>query len=280
MVGRSYVNAVNPMEVSLAIEQLLIAPEGTAWTIARVDPDAPPSGFKNLGAVVEDTPTIEVTREQFELETGIPKILQFSVTNRMTGTFNATLYSNSWRKLQFALGNYTAVSSHTVVTSISSVSNQNVITLTTTSASLTVGRQIVIASNTVALGFDAVDGIETQIASKHSDGLTYFLSPTPIRTPTDGQYVGYYAYVQQAVGTARNTYYHLLGVCDFVDGSQIVHQMVRVKPAGTWSENISPDNVAQIPLSFQAFGFSDAAIPGATGTELIVARRIYFPRLS
>lgn len=276
MVGTTFTNNINEMEVSLAIEQLLIAPEGTAWTAGRVDPDAPPTGFVNLGCVVEDTPSLTISREKFELDTGIPRIRQYEVVTGMNGVFACQLHSDSWRKLQWALGNYTAVCSPTQTVSISSVTNRNVITLSTTSGSLPVGRQIIIAAS-AALA-EHTEAIETQIASKHSNGLDLFLQPTPIRTPTAGHYVYYYNIASQAFGTSKNSRYALLGVADLLDGSQIIHEFRKVSPAGEIQIQITPEQNVRIPLSFNAFGFSvtDARFGGIA--ELVVALNHYIPK--
>ena len=284
MVGKTFANDINEMEVSLAIEQLLIGPDGASWTEARIDPASPPSNFVNLGAVVEDTASLTVTRDKFQLDTGIPRVRQFEVVTGLEGTLAISLHSDSWRKLQFALGNYTAISSHTVVVSISSVSDRNTITIATTSASLNVGRQIVISTTTPGgsflSGFDGVNAIETQIASITTDGLTLYLLPTPVRTPTAQSWVGYYGFVAQAIGTAQNSKYKLLGCADLLDGSQVVHVMHRVAPAGEWNEAITPDANIRIPLTFNAYGVKvNKAIYGGVD-QLIIAERIYFPRLS
>lgn len=280
MAGKTYANQINPMEVNLAIEQLLIAPEGTAWTIGRVDPASPPTGFVNLGAVVEDTPQLSISREKFELDTGIPRVRQFEVTTGMNGSFSCQLHSYSWRKLQYALGNYSAVSSATAVTSIASVTNRNVVTLTTTSTSINVGRQIVFAAPGNQDSADETKAIETQIASIHSDGLTLFLQPTPATTPTTAMNLYYYDVVSQAVGTSKNTYYALLGVADLLDGSQIVHEFRKAAPAAEIQLAITPEQNVRIPLTFNALGYSKTAAIYGGSAELIVMESHYFPRLS
>lgn len=264
------------MEVSLAIEQLLIAPEGTAWTPARVDNDSPPTGFVNLGCVVEDTPSLVISREKFELDTGIPRIRQYEVVTGMNGTFNLTLHSDSWRKLQWALGNYSAVASPTQTVSISSVTNRNTISLATTSGSLPVGRQIIIASS-AALA-ERTDAIETQIASVAANALDLYLTPTPIRTPTAGMYVYYYNIVSQAFGTSKNSRYALLGVADLLDGSQIIHEFRKVSPAGELNIQITPEQNVRVPMSFNAFGFAVTDARFGNISELVVALNHYIPR--
>jgi len=272
LVGATFSNQIVPAEVSLAIEQVLIAPEGTSWTIGRIDPAAPPAGFINLGAVVEDSPSLTITREKYELDTGIPKIRQFEVVTGMNGSLAIELHSYSWRKLQYALGNFTAVSSATAVTSIASVTNRSVITLTTTTGSLPVGRKIVLAAPGNQDSAQETLAIECKIASIHSDGLTYFLSdPSPAHTPTTAMNAYFYNVVSQAVGTAKNTYYTLLGVADLLNGDQIIHQFHKAAPAGELNLAITPEQNVRIPITFNALGVSvTKAIYGGTA-QLVVA---------
>jgi len=120
-MGKTYANKISEVEVSLAIEQFLIADHTQAWAPARIDVDSPPAGFHSLGAVVEDSPKMVYKREKFSLETGIPMVTQFQTTMKMEGSLEATLHSNSWRKIQYALGNYSAISSATVVSTVTSI---------------------------------------------------------------------------------------------------------------------------------------------------------------
>ena len=275
---KSFVNEINEMEVSLAIERFIIAEFPNAWTPARIDLDNLPSGFVDLGAVVEDTPSFSVSRTKFELDAGLPAVRQFEAVTALEGTLEFTLHSYSWRKVQYAFGNVTAVSSTTDVTTIASVTDRNTITFanTTSVESLaTIGLQFAIAG--AIADFDKADAVETRVASITSDGLTYYLVPTPIDTPTAGDFVGYYDFQQSFVGTTKIRQHVLLGVADFINGTQVVHQFFKATPGDEFTEEIQPGENARIPLSFNALGVSSAEVPGCTGDQLVVARRLYFP---
>lgn len=107
MSGRSYTNQINTAEVDVSIERLLIAPFGTVWNPSRVDISSPPSGFYDLGAVVEDSPTFKGTRKMFELMTGIPEVLQYQFVQSLSGEFDISLHSNNWSKFSYMVANYT-----------------------------------------------------------------------------------------------------------------------------------------------------------------------------
>ena len=279
-MARTYNNLINEDEVSLGIQRLLVAEFGATYdpfTQGRVDPANPPTGFMDLGAVVEDSPTLTISRTKFNLAAGVPAVRQFSAVIGMEGTFEVSLHSKSWRKAQFAFGNISAVSSTTILSTIASVTAQNIITFanTTDVASLYVGRSVVIAPT--ASQVDDADTPETRIQSITSDGLTFYLAPTPLTTIAVNHVVGYYDLVQQFLGTRCQRQHALLGVTDFIDGSQVVWQMFKAEPGEEFSENINPTENTRIPLSFDLLGVSVTGIPGHTAAELCVARRVYFP---
>lgn len=103
-MGKSYDNTIVEEEVSLAIEGLLLAPEDTAWTPAKIDIGSPPTGFVNLGAVVEDSPTITVTKEKYQLILGLPKALQFEAIIGVAGEASWQVYAKSNDIARRALG--------------------------------------------------------------------------------------------------------------------------------------------------------------------------------
>lgn len=277
--GKTFENLINEVEVSLGITRLLVAPDGTSWepTSGRIDLDAVPAGFEDLGAVVQDSPTLSVTREKFQLNLGIPAVLQKEFVVGLEGTFEISLHTNNWRKAQFAFGNVTPVSSTTELSTIASVTAPNIITFanTTDVESLTLGRQFTIAPT--ASEFDKADVTETRVASITSDGLTFFLRPTPARTPAANDVVGIYDFVQQFIGTACIRQHVLLGVTDFIDSSQVIHHFFKVTPGDEFTEEIRPTENERFPLAFNAFGVSRSDIPGLTSSQLVIARRVHFP---
>lgn len=280
MAGETYNNEINEVEVSLAIQRLLVADFGTTWTPARIDMTSLPTGFVDLGAVVEDSPSFAVTKNKFQLQAGLPQVLQYEAVIGLEGSFEIALHSNHWRKVQFAFGNVSAISSTTLTGSISSITNRNVVTFaaTTDLESVPVGRQIVLAA--VEANFDKADTVETRVASIHSDGLTVFLQPTPLHTPAVNDVAGIYDYVESFVGTRLLRNHSLLAVADFIDGSQVVHEFFKVSPGDAFTETINPSENERIGLSFNAFGVSRSDVPGVSTAELVIARRIYFPTLS
>lgn len=109
MAGKTYNNIITESEVSLGITGLLVAPKSTVWTIARVDISSPPSAsWYNVGAVVDDTPTLTLQREKFELVTGIPRVVQYQQVMALRGSYRVMLHSKDWTKMVYALGNTAA----------------------------------------------------------------------------------------------------------------------------------------------------------------------------
>lgn len=282
MVNRSYLNTINPTEVSIAIEHLIIAPYLTAWTPQRIDlgnlaGTAP--GFADLGAVVEDSTSLKAVRSKFQLETGIPQVLQFESVMKMTGELTAHLHSNSWRKIQYALGNYTAVSSATAVTTTKVQNLMGDVTITLASsggnvASICVGGQYTLSGS---LGnADAADAFEfrvTAITSNTSLAVLSLSAGVP-NSLAIGATISQYSYVQQPIGGRTILYYYILGLADFIDGSQVVHECLKCSSNDDFTETIHPNMNERIPLGFKLLG-----IPAVIGgcADLIVANRYYFP---
>lgn len=281
-MSKTFNNEINPVEVSLGIQRLLIAEFPQDYnpdTQGRIDLTNLPAGFVDLGAVVEDTPSFQVTRSKFSLAAGLPAVTQFQAVVGMEGTFEVSLHSLSWRKVQYAMGNVSAISSTTELSTIASVTDRNTITFanTTDIESLTVGRQFVIAPT--AAEFDKADATETRVASITADGLTMFLLPTPIHTPTANDVVGIYDVACLYVGTTKIREHVILGVTDFLDGSQVVHQFFKMTPGEEFTEEIRPSENARVPLTFDAFGVVRNDIPGVSSSQLVLARRCYFPAI-
>jgi hypothetical protein len=280
MGRRAYANIVNPVEVSIGIQRLLIGDFPQTWTPARIDLDAPPSGFYDLGAVVEDTPSMKVSREKYQLETGVPMVLQFEATQKVSGTFECQLHSNSWRKLQYGLGNYTAAASYTELGSVTSVTAANAYTFTGTAiaSGVAVGQTMVFASASNRL--DNPDAFETRVTSiALATNATFYLDPAPTAATSigTGWKMAYYDYVKQVYGSSRNKYYSLLGVADFIDGTQIVHYVKKASPAAEMVEEIRPQENQRIPLSFNFLG-QETTINSII--ELVVGERYFFPKNS
>lgn len=269
---RGHANSVNEIEVSLAIERLLIANFPTSWTPAKIDFAALPSGYYDMGSVVEDTPVVTGARKSFELHTGLPKTLQFISPNEIDGMFKASLHSNSWRKIQFAFGNYTWTASAAAVGTISSVhaSGLTFVLATTPTTPLAVGQQIILSS----LSFDDPDALEVRIGSINTGNLIYTVSTQPIKAITAGLTVGVFNRVSMYFGSSQVKYYSLLGVAEFVDGSQVVHELQKVRPDDNYEEMYRPTENGKVPLSFKALSFI-STINGCP--QSVIFGRHFFP---
>lgn len=105
-MAKSYDNEIVEAEVSLAIERLLVAPHTYEWdpTGGQIDIGTPPSGFIDLGAVVEDSPTLTVTREKYQLELGLPRALQYEAVITLSGEMSCRIWGKSNDIVRRALG--------------------------------------------------------------------------------------------------------------------------------------------------------------------------------
>lgn len=273
---KTYENLVFTREVGLAVENFFVAPYPTTFSPTRVDDVfAPPSGFTWLGATVEDTPGVTVTREKFQLQTGIPKVIQFEAITAVAGRVEAMLYSHSPRKVQYSMGNVDAhnlITDASSATDITSVTDNKIITLTSSpQEDWNVGDFIV--TTTTAVGSLVLTQNEAQIAS--INGLTIAVGTpgfptTPTASDTTVKVLG----VKQPFGTNQIDTYAVLGVAEFADGVQVIHHFEKMAPAGEWTEQIRPDDVGKIPIAFDAYGLSNAEFGSS---QLIVGKRYWFP---
>lgn len=189
-MGKTYDNEIVTEEVSLSIERVLIAPSTQTWTPARIDMDALPSGFSDLGATVEDSPTLTVTREKYQLKLGLPKSLQYEQIIGLDGEFGCVIYGKSNDLVAQALG-------------------VDVVTM--------------------------------------AGGTRIAFGKTTIKK------------------------YHILGVADFVDGTQVVHDFPEVSVKGEYTENIRPE-APQLAFGFDCYSF----LSTIHGGERIIGERFYF----
>lgn len=279
MADQSFLNPIKSQEVSLAIERLLVAPFGTTWDNTRItlSNSAIPAGFRDLGAVVEDSVALTVSREVFSLPTGIPRILQYQAVLGLTGRFQAVLHSNSPRKVAYGLGNTDAV--NTLDNSIQTVSNTVVPSYTqvmlsnSPAAALNVGDLVVADSSATTL---TVSDNETYVTSI-SGGTIYLSSPGFPTLPMTGWKFSKVTSVKQPYGTALIKQYRVLGVADFIDGIQVVHDLQKAQiGGGDYTETLRPTENARVIVNFALLGYSASGYEGSN--HLVLGERFFFPK--
>ena len=193
-MGKSYDNEIVESEVSMAIERVLIGPYTATWdpSTGKVDISSPPANFVDLGAVVEDSPTLTVTKTKYQLELGLPKALQYEAIIGVKGEMVVSVYGKSNIIAEYASG-----------------------------------------TDAVTIG-------------------------------TFGNRVAY--------GRTTINKFAILGVADFVDGTQVVHYFQKVSVKPDYVEAIKPDQVGIMALGFDCY----SQISTIHGSERIVGERVYF----
>jgi len=282
-MAKAYENLIFSREVSLGIEHLLIAPYPATFEPTMAIPDVmnPPAGFRWLGAVVEDSANITVSREKFQLVTGVPKILQYEAVMQVAGKLEIQLYSNSPRKIQYALGNLDTFNiicspglSHSVTQGASPTRNNLVVVAASLYA---VGDYVVLGppGTSVAGSSPAIFQNEGQVTSVYTGGSLYFGAPGLTFTPSTGDMIFKISGAKNAYGAGIVRTYTLLGVADFIDGVQVIHKFDKVAPGGEFAEAIKPSDVGKIPMAFDAYGLSNS---DWFGQNLLVGQRYWFPK--
>lgn len=196
-MAKTYDNEIVEEEVSLAIERLLVATSANTYdpeTDGKIDIATPPTGFVDVGAVVEDTPVLTVTREKYQLRLGIPRALQYEQIIGVDGQFVCTVWAKSNDIVAKALG---------------------------------------------------VDIVACTIATN--------VTRVPFGRTTINKYA-------------------IIGIADFVDGTQVVHYFNEVSVKPEYSENIRPDEAGRVVMGYDCYSH----ISTIHGDERIVGERFYF----
>ena len=279
-MAKSFNNAIVSREVSLAVERVLLAPSTQVWTPARVELDVTsiPTGFRDLGAVVEDQVNLTIARDIYRLETGIPRTLKYSAVVGVSGRLEVMFHSISPRDMAYALGNVDpAVTVSTIYTTHAATAHSRTkLVLNTAGHGLAVGDVIVTA--TTSAGLLTTDN-EAQVSSVGTgvDTLVVYLTEDGFPdVPSTSWCVAKVTQIAQPYGTSKIKEYHILGVADFIDGWQIVHdiQKARVAP-GDMQEAYKPTESGRIMARWELFGYNSTRYDGGA-THLVVAERFWF----
>jgi hypothetical protein len=269
-MGATYNNDIQEHEVSLAIEQLLVGAVGATFPTGRIDISSPPAGFVHLGAVVEDSPSVSIQRQKFQLSTGIPSILQYDVVQGLSGQFSMSFYSNSNRIVRYALGGAAPRNTIAGTSAINTATSRTQVTVATPSV-FAVGD--LVCTDTSASSLSVSDN--TAEISSISGGVVYFKGNGLGTKPANSDSLGKVSQVDLVFGTTQLPRYALIGVADFIDDVQVQHHFPKVSPVGEFTESINPGNVGIVQATWDLF----ATDGGATwGNEYILGKRIYVPR--
>jgi hypothetical protein len=282
---KAYENPIIEREVSMAIERILVAPYGTTWSptvIVGLDNTVLPPGFRDCGAVVEDSVTATWTREKFQLKGGLPRVIQYESVLGVDGRLQAMLHSNSPRKMAYSLGNLDPINTWAgSPTTITSVANNTQISVS--SATGFRAGDTVLLSTPGAANLEVCD-IEADISSISGTTL-YFSAPGPGLFPTTSLVAAKLTSVKQAVGTSQIKLYTILGVADFIDGVQLIHYIPKAASGGEVQEGGRAGENWRQPVQWDIYGtsrqgFWPPSSINSAKSELVLAERWWFPRVT
>ena len=294
----TYINNITAGDVSLFMEQMLLAPEGTAWTPGRVDVSSPPAGFIHMGAIVSDSPQLTVQKENYQLATGIPMTLRYQATVRIVGEFQMIMHSNRNSRLITALGGLDAfhfptgsttwgtIAATVFATGINSIAPQD---RTRIQINSTAGTSTWLGNLKAGdvLVTDTAANIHTTLNEAFVEKVVDATSPSGAKVvtlagphgfplpPVDAAPVYVIERDEVPLGTSQIPYYHILGVADALNGTQIIHQMEKASPRGQFVETLQSAQDARIPAIFDLFGYS-VSTPFANESHIAVAARHWF----
>jgi len=286
MPDKSFNNVIISRNVSLAVEQLLIAPSSQTWSPTRITMShtSLPTGFKHLGAVVEDSVNLTFSRDIYQLQTGLPRVLQYSAVVGISGRLEATFHSFSQRTMAYAMGNVDPVNTVSTVygTTIDSgawgLSSYTQISANTPGiGTILVGDVIVTAATSPALLTTDNEAEVNSIGTGVNSMVLYFTSPGFLTKPQTSWFFAKLTGVALPAGTSKQKEYHILGVADTLDGYQVVHDMQKVRVGGgDMNDAFRPTENGRVQGRWELLGYQVSRY--APDTELVVAERFWFPK--
>lgn len=270
-MGKTFVNQLVLEEVSMALQHMLVAPYGTAFTPGRVDVSSPPAGYIHLGAVVDDSPVVQFQKQKYQLFTGIPRILQYEVVMSLTGEIAATLIATSNFKSYMAGGgvapqHYPVVAHSTAAPVVTSTLIGRASVTVNTTDGFIVG-QLVVTDSSPLIGKTLNQAYVTSIGT----GTVYLSTDGFPFIPVAGQPIFAVGLDSYPLGTKQIPYWSLLGVSDFLNDAQVVHHFKRATPRGQWQEQLRVGTEERLNMTFDLHGFVDNSL-----SENIVGYRYSF----
>lgn len=283
MAFKSYANEITVEDVSLALEHLLVAPQGTAWTPGRVDVSSPPAGFLHMGAVQEDSPQLQIQKEQFQLQTGVPRVLQYQAVIGMTGNFQMVFHSARNSRLFHTLGGAkpyhvanTAATNWNAINSV--VSRFEVIVASDAHIAAVAAGDLLVTDTTANIKTSLNEAFVSSIAALTGNTAYRVVLSNPDgfpALPVATQPIYEVAHNRYQMGTVVQPFFRMLGVADFLNGSQVVHDFQKAAPGGQFVEALRNGQDARVPGTFTLFGYT-VSTPYDTISQLVLGERFWF----
>lgn len=284
---RGYDNSITVPDVSIALEHILIAPEGTAWTPGRVNISSPPAGFIHMGAVQEDSPQLQMQKTFYRLQTGIPQVLQYQAVQALQGNMSVVFFSSRSSRVLLSLGGSYPYHVPSTATSgwsfVSSVVDRSTVIVNSTAMSAAFVPGSLLVTDTTPNVNTTLNEAYVQVTSALTGNTVYSVTlygpdgfpALPIQTAP----IFSVAYNQYPMGTKNLPFFRVLGVGDFLNGAQVVHLFSKATPAGQYSEALRSGQDNRVQAQFDLFGYS-VSTPYGSASELVLAERFYFPPTS
>lgn len=280
----SFNNTIIKRNVSLAITQILAAPSTQTWTPTRVSISNTlmPTGFRHLGAVVEDQVALTISKEVYQLALGIPRVLQYSAVVGVSGRLEAQFHSFNLRTMGYALGNVDPVNTVRTIYQTSLASGAWGLSDYTTIAANTpgfggilVGDVIVASSSSPGLLTTDNEAEVNSIGTGANTMVLYFTSPGFLTKPETNWFFGKLSSVAVPAGTSKIKEYHFIGIADTIDGYQLIHDIQKARvAAGDMQDAMRPTENGRVQGRWDLYGYLTTRFGGS---ELVVAEKFWFP---
>jgi len=233
-----------------------------------------------LGSVVEDSSTLTFTKELFQLQVGLPRILAYSAVIGISGKVEVQFNSFSQRVMAYAMGNVDPVNTmSSIYVTYAATAQQNTLIVANTPGfgGLVVGDVIITAATSPALTTTDNEAEINSIGTGADTLILYFTSPGFPTVPNTGWFFAKLTSVAVPAGTSKQKEYHLIGIADTIDGYQVIHDMQKARVgAGDMQDAFRPTENGRIQARWELFGYTTTRY--LPDTELVVAERFWFPK--
>jgi hypothetical protein len=274
MPGSTLQNVIVQSEVSLALEHVLIAPVGTSYDRSKIDISSPPAGFIHLGAVADDSPSLQLTKAKYQLATGLPRVIAYEAVVALGGEFSVVLHSSSNLKAHFGMGGPRPRNEPVLATSATVVTadtlGRTLFSVNTTTG-FSVGMMVAVdASSLVETTYNVgyVTAINTAAGGLTVDGRGLSFAPAA------GHVVRGVLRSELGIGSRLNPYFTLLGVADFLNNGQVVHMFERVSPRGQTQERLIGTQHGMLQAAWDIHGYVSSRYNNTE--ENILGERLVF----
>jgi len=229
--------------------------------------------------VQDDSPSVQVSKEMYTLDTGIPSVRAYQAVTRLMGEFSFVLHSYAPFPNYIGAGGTAPITIPATLyggyATVLTIQSRTVIGVNTITADMQPNCMIVVDTSVSILS----SGNTGWITSVNTSSKYITLSGPDGLKRIDiavGNPLVAISRSQQLLGGSGMPRFHILGVADFFDGGQVVHDMPFAQPRGNWAEALRAGQDPRVQCTFDLLGYT-VSTPYSTSGQVSILERHWFP---